>query len=113
MRPVRSFIALVMVLTSLQTGCSRPPTDLSSADEKLVPVYADLLMLSEELKSPRPTLDSAAYQLQVQSILSKYELTKEEFTIRMKALAQSQAVFSQFQTKVHNNLEQRKPKQPK
>jgi hypothetical protein len=113
MRPAKSFLALVMLLTALYTGCSRPPKDLTPSDEKLVPVYADLLMLSEELKSPRPTLDSAAYQREVQSILSSNGLTKEEFSGRMKILAQSQEIFTQFQTKVHNNLEQRKSKQPK
>lgn len=113
MRPAKLFLALVMLLTVLQTGCSRQPKELSSEGEKLVPVYADLLMLSEELKSPRPSLDSAAYQQQVQSLLSRNGLTKEEFSVRMKTLAQSQEVFTQFQTKVHNNLEQRKSKQQK
>lgn len=97
----------------VQFGCSRQQHDLTPADEKLVPMSAELLMLSEELKSPRPTLDSVSYQKEVQSILSRNGLTTEEFSNRLKALAQSQEVFSQFQTKVHNDLEHRKAKQPK
>jgi len=110
---MKSRLLFSIVLLVVQFGCSRQQHDLTPADEKLVPVSAELLMLSEELKSPRPTLDSAAYQKEVQSILSRNGLTKDEFSSRLKALAQSQEVFSQFQTKVHNDLEQRKSKQPK
>jgi hypothetical protein len=102
-----------IALTVVQTSCSRQQHDLTAADEKLVPVSAELLLLSEELKSPRPTLDSVAYQKAVQSILSSNGLTQPEFSDRLKVLAQSQELFSQFQIKVHNDLERRKSKQPK
>ncbi|MCX6134049.1 MAG: hypothetical protein NTU47_09580 [Ignavibacteriales bacterium] len=104
---------LLFALIALQFGCSRQQKDLTPADEKLVPVYAELLMLNEELKSPRPTIDSTAYQSQVHAVLSTNGLTREEFSSRMIALAQSQEVFSQFQTKVHAELERRKSKQSK
>ena len=94
-------------------GCSRQQHELTPADKKLVPVSAELLMLSEELKSPRQKPDSVAYEKEVQAILSGNGLTREEFSARLKALAQSQELFSQFQTEVHNDLEQRKAKQPK
>jgi hypothetical protein len=113
MHPMTSRLLISIILIALQPGCSRPQQNLSPTEEKLVPVTAELLMLSEELKSPRPTLDSAAYQKEVQSILSKNGLTKEEYSDRLRTLAQSQEVFSQFQTKVHNDLELRKAKQPK
>lgn len=104
---------LLFALIALQFGCSRQQKDLAPADEKLVSMYAELLILNEELKSPRPTIDSTVYQSQVQSILSTNGFTKEEFSGRMIALAQSQEVFSQFQTKVHAELERRKSKQSK
>jgi hypothetical protein len=110
---MKSRLLFLIAVIVVQPGCSRQQHDLTPADEKLVSVSAELLMLSEELKSPRPTLDSVAYQKEVQSILSRNGLTKEEFSTHLKALAQSQEVFSQFQTKVHNDLEQRKAKQPK
>jgi hypothetical protein len=113
MHPMKSRLLFLITLIVAQFGCSRQQHDLTPAEEKLVPVSAELLMLSEELKSPRPTLDSAAYQKEVQSILSRNGLTKEEFSNRLKALAQSQEVFSQFQAKVHDDLERRKVKQPK
>ncbi len=113
MHPMNSRLLFSITLLVVQLGCSQQQHDLTPADEKLVPVSAELLMLSEDLKSPRPTLDSAAYQKEVQSILSRNGLTKEEFSDRLKALAQSQEIFSQFQTKVHNDLEHRKAKQPK
>jgi hypothetical protein len=113
MHVMTSRLAIAIIFIGLQFGCSRQQKELTSADEKLVPVYAELLWLNEELKSPRPTLDSAAYQSRVQSILSKNGLTKQEISDRITTLAQSQALFSQFQTRVHSELERLKSKLPK
>ena len=112
MHALKTLFAFAIVLFALQIGCSPQQKELTSADEQLVPVYAELLTLSEELRSPRPTLDSAAYQSRVQAILMKNGLTKEELSNRLTNLAQSQEVFSQFQTKVHSELDRRKSKQP-
>ena len=54
---MKSRLLFSIALIVVQLGCSRQQHDLTPADEKLVPVSAELLMLSEELKSPRPTLD--------------------------------------------------------
>jgi hypothetical protein len=113
MHVTTSRFAFAIVLFSLQFGCSSRQKELTSGDEKLIPVYAELLVLSEELKAPRPALDSAAYQSQVQAILSRNGLTKQGIADRIMTLAQSQELFSQFQTRVHSELEQRKSKLPK
>ena len=113
MHALKILFACAIALVALQSGCSRQQKELTSADEQLVPVYAELLALSEELRSPRPTLDSAAYQSRVQSILSKNGLTKEELSNRLTSLAQTQELFSQFQTKVHTELERLKSTQHK
>jgi hypothetical protein len=91
-------------------GCSKPQQALTPADEKLVPVYADLLVMSEDFRSPKTTIDSARYQSEVQSLLTKNALTKEEFSNRLRALAQLPDVFQQFQTKVYSELEHRRSK---
>jgi hypothetical protein len=91
-------------------GCSKPQQALTPADEKLVPVYTDLIVLSEEFRSQKATIDSANYEAQVQSVLTKNALTKEEFSNRLKALAQMPDVFQQFQTKVYSELEHRRSK---
>ncbi|HTY35945.1 MAG TPA: hypothetical protein VMH23_02485 [Bacteroidota bacterium] len=106
-------LSLLIFLVVLLAGCSGKPADLSPSDEKLVPLYADLLMLNEDLKAPRPTLDSAAYQSRLHSILASGGLTQEELTKRLAALAQSPDLFNQFQSKVHVELESRKAKRPR
>ena len=102
---------LILLLMSL-VGCAKPRPSLSPEDEKLVSAYSELLLLSEEFKSPHSTLDSAAYQKEVGSVLSKNGLTKEELTSRLNTLAQSEELFSKFQIKVADDLEHRKAKQP-
>lgn len=111
MHLMKTRYAFLFALAASLFGCSRPQQTLTPEDEKIVPVYAELLLLGEEFKSPRSSLDSAAFQREVQSILLKNGLTKDELSDRLEALAQSQELFSQFQTNVHNELEHRKPKQ--
>ena len=112
MRALKLHQAIPILLLVLLYSCAKPSPSLSPDDEKLVSAYAELLLLSEEFKSPHSTLDSAAYQKEVQSVLSRNGLTKEGLTNRLNTLAQSEELFSQFQIKVSDNLDQRKPKQP-
>ena len=111
MHPIKIRYAFLIAIAASLVGCAKPQQTLTPADEKIVPVYAELLLLGEEFKSPRSSLDSAAFQRETQSILSRNGLTKDRFSDRLKAVAQSQELFSQFQTRVHNELELRKPKQ--
>ena len=107
MNPLRvTAITLCVFLIS----CAKPQQALTPADEKLVPVYTDLIVLSEEFRSQKTVMDSANYQSEVLSVLTKNALTKEEFSNRLKALAQLPDVFQQFQTKVYSELEHRRPK---
>jgi hypothetical protein len=103
-------IVLLFVLT-LISSCAKRKENLTAEDEKLVPIYAGLLLLSEEYKGASQP-DSTNYQSQVDSILSKNGLTREQFSNRLKDLAQSPPVYQQFTEKVRKDLEQRKPKQP-
>ncbi|MDP2885882.1 MAG: hypothetical protein Q8P51_12775 [Ignavibacteria bacterium] len=111
MHPIKIRHAFLIAIAASLLGCAKPQQTLTPADEKIVPIYAELLLLGEEFKSPRSSLDSAAFQREMQSILSKNGMTKDELSDRLKTLAQSQELFSQFQTRVHSELEQRKPKQ--
>jgi hypothetical protein len=111
MHPIKIRHAFLIAIAASLLGCAKPQQTLTPADEKIVPVYAELLLLGEEFKSPRSSIDSAAFQREVQSILSRNGLTKDKLSDRLKALAQSQELFSQFQTHVHRELELHKPKQ--
>jgi hypothetical protein len=93
-------------------GCAKRKENLTPADEKLIPVYSTLLLLSEEYKTSTSRLDSASYRREVDSILSKDGLTQESFLNQLKILAQSPLAYQQFNEKVRKDLERRKPKQP-
>ena len=99
-----------ITLCLLLISCAKPPQVLTPADEKLVPVYTDLIVLSEDFRSSRGTIDSAKYESEVLSLLAKNALTKEEFSNRLKELAQLPDVFQQFQSKVYSELEHRRSK---
>ena len=94
-------------------GCAKPPQTLTPNDAKLVPVYASLLVMSEEFRLSHAPLDSAHYQTEVQTLLTDNGLTKEEFSNRLHSLAQQPDVFQDFQTKVFAELEHRRSKQSK
>lgn len=103
-------MVLLFVFTLL-SGCAKRKETLTAEDEKVVPIYAGLLLLSEEYKGASQP-DSTKYQRQVDSILSINGLTREQFINQLKDLAQSPPLYQQFTEKVRKDLEQRKPKQP-
>ena len=112
MRHMMPAILLLFVLLTLICGCAKRKENLSPDDEKLVPVYTGLLLLSEEYKASASQPDSIAYRLGVDSILSKNGMTRELFLNKLKVLAQSPLVYQQFTEKVRQDIEHRKPKQP-
>ncbi|MCX6142947.1 MAG: hypothetical protein NTZ35_06980 [Ignavibacteriales bacterium] len=105
-------ILLLFVILTLMCSCAKRKENLTPDDEKLVPVYTGLLLLSEEYKASASQPDSIAYRQEVDSILSKNGLTRELFLNRLKVLAQSPLVYQQFTEKVRKDIEHRKPKQP-
>ena len=112
MRPLIPVILLLFVVLALLCSCAKRKENLTPDDEKLVPVYAGLLMLSEEYKASPSQPDSVAYQRDIDSILSINGMTRELFLNKLKTLAQSPVVYQQFAEKVRKDLEHRKPKQP-
>jgi hypothetical protein len=112
MRQLIPAILLLFVVLALMCGCAKRKENLTTDDEKLVPVYAELLMLSEEFKVVPSQPDSIAYRREVDSILSTNGLTRELFSKKLKILAQTPVVYQQFAEKVRKDLEHRKPKQP-
>ncbi len=108
---IPAFLVLFTILT-LMCGCAKRKENLTPDDEKLVPVYAGLLLLSEDYRASLSQPDSIAYRREVDSILSKNGLTRELFLNQLKVLAQSPLVYQQFAEKVRKDLEHRKPKQP-
>jgi hypothetical protein len=110
MRQLMPAILLLFVVLALMCGCAKRKENLTPDDEKLVPVYTGLLLLSEEYKASALQPDSAAYRLQVDSMLSKNGLTRELFMSKLKVLAQSPVVYQQFAEMVRKDIEHRKPK---
>jgi hypothetical protein len=110
MRHLMSATLVLFVLLSLMCGCAKRKENLTPDDERLVPVYAGLLLLSEEYKASASQPDSAAYRCGVDSILSENGLTRELFLNKLKMLAQSPPVHQQFAEKVRKDLEHRKSK---
>lgn len=105
-------ILIIFVILTLMCGCAKRKENLTAGDEKLVPVYASLLLLSEGYKASPSQPDSMAYRLEVDSILTNNGMTRELFLNKLKTLAQSPPVYQQFTEKVRKDLEHRKPKQP-
>jgi hypothetical protein len=105
LRPALSILFVILLLSS---GCAKRKETLSPDDVKLVPVYAGLVMLSEEYKASASQPDTAVYQHQVDSLLANNGLTRDEFSNRLKLLAQSPLAYQQFTEMVRKDLEHRK-----
>jgi hypothetical protein len=110
MRQLIPAILLLFVALTLLYGCAKRKENLTPDDEKLVPVYAGLLILSEGYKASPSQPDSIAYRRDVDSILSANGLTRDLFLNKLKILAQSPVVYQQFAEKVRKDLEHRKSK---
>jgi hypothetical protein len=110
MRHLIPTLLILFLSLVLACGCSKRKENLTADDEKLVPVYTELLMVSEEYKASSSQPDTAAYRRVVDSVLSKHGLTRELFLQQLKVLAQSPPVYQQFAEKVRKDLEHRKPK---
>jgi hypothetical protein len=110
MRQLMPAILLLFLILALLCGCAKRKENLTPDDEKLVPVYAELLLLSEEYKASASQPDSAAYRQIVDSVLSATSLTREQFSYQLKVLAQSPPVYQQFTEKVRKDIEHRKSK---
>jgi hypothetical protein len=107
----RPTIAIFFLTLLLASSCANRKENLTPDDEKLVPVYTDLLMVSEGYKASPAEPDSAGYQRQIDSLLSGRGMTREVLTNRLTVLARSPLAFQQFNEKVRKDLEHRKPLQ--
>jgi hypothetical protein len=110
MQSLRSAISILFVCLVLLSGCAKRKETLTPDDEKLVPVYAGLVMLSEEFKASTSQPDTALYRHQVDSLLSNNEMSREAFSNKLRLLAQSPLAYQQFTERVRKDLEHRKPK---
>jgi hypothetical protein len=111
MRSGKPTIAILLLSLLLVSGCAKRKENLTSDDEKLIPVYTDLLVLSEEYKASPAPPDTAVYQREVDSLLSSHGMTREELTYRLTLLARSPMAYQQFNERVRKDLEHKKPKQ--
>lgn len=102
-------IASIAFVVSV-VGCAKSTQTFAPADKKLARAYAELLVLSEEFKSQTSHLDSTSYQQEVQAVLARNGLTREQFSDRLKALAQSSAIFQQFSDSVRKDVAEHTPK---
>ena len=107
---MKALLVAAFIVGVFLIGCAKPQQALTPEDEKLVPVYTTLLVMSEEFRSPRSPLDSAQYRAVVDTLLANNGLTMEDFSNRLSSLAQLPDVFQQFQTKVFGELEHRRSK---
>ena len=104
---------LFAFLIASAIGCSKSQETLSPDDRRLVPVYAELLVLRERYQSPSSSLDSLSYQHTADSVLATVGMSQNDFSKRITELAMTQKVFQEFQTKVRMYLDstRTKPKQ--
>jgi hypothetical protein len=107
MNTLRILFALLLAST---IGCSKSQETLSPDDRRLVPVYAELLVLREQYESPASSLDSVNYHHKADSVLGTVGLSQKEFSARVTELALSQKVFQEFQTTVRMYLDSTKTK---
>jgi hypothetical protein len=107
MKPV---IAILVISLFLLIGCSQKKETLSADDQKLVPVYAGLVMMSEEFKATVAPPDTGAYQRRVDSLLAGNGMTRTEFAEKIQILAQSPLAYQQFSERVRKDLEHRAPR---
>jgi hypothetical protein len=91
---------LFALLLASAAGCSKSQETLGSGDEKLVPVYAELVVLRERYQAPSSSFDSLTYRRTADSLLGTIGMSQSEFSERITELAMSQKVFQEFQTKV-------------
>lgn len=101
---------LFVLLLASAIGCSKSQQTLGSEDHKLVPVYAEILVLREQYESPASSLDSVMYRHKADSVLGIIGMSQKEFSARVTELALSQKVFQEFQTKVRMHLDSTKTK---
>jgi hypothetical protein len=99
---------LLLLLIASATGCSKSQESLSSDDQKLVPVYAELLVLREGYQSHALRIDSTAYQQKVDSLLRSIGISQKEFSTRLSEIAGSQKVSQEFHAQVRLELERKK-----
>jgi hypothetical protein len=107
---MKSVITLLVISFCLLNGCAKKKDTLSVDDEKLVPVYAGLVLMSEEFKASAPRPDTGAYQRRVDSLLTGNGMTRGEFAEKLQILAESPLVYQQFSERVRKDLEHRKPR---
>ena len=110
MRQLMCAILTLFIILTLIVGCAKRKENLTPDDEKLVPVYANLLLMSEQIKVSTFQPDSAAYRKAVDSLLSNNGLTQEAFLNKLTVLSQSPLAYQQFNEKVRKELEHRKPR---
>ena len=100
-------LALLLVAAA---GCSKSQETLDSGDRRLVPVYAELMVLRERYQASSSSLDSLTYRHTADSVLGTIGLSQSEFSEQITELALSQQVFQDFQTKVRMYLDSTRTK---
>ena len=102
---------LFLLLLATAVGCSGTPDSLSADNARLVPVYAELLVLREQYQAPGSQLDSLTHRRKADSLLATVSLTQEEFTTKITELGKSQKLFQEFQQQVRMYLDKTKSAQ--
>lgn len=92
-------------------GCSGTPDSLNADQARLVPVYAELLVLREQFQAPGSQLDSLTHRRKADSLLATIGVTQEEFTNKITELGKSQKQYQEFQLQVRMVLDKTKSTQ--
>ncbi|MBI3004920.1 MAG: hypothetical protein HYY49_05830 [Ignavibacteriales bacterium] len=101
------FRPLFLLLSLTFFACTQDPTP---ADESLIDLYAELILLSEEYKQPSSGMSEQDYQQKTQDVLEKYKTTKGEFAAQIQDLSKDQQAFRQFIEMVQKKLQERRDK---
>ena len=101
------FLFCIVVLSA----CDSQPAGDKNADSDLVSLYARLLLLNEEYKSPSSKMTLDEFSRKTEEVLVAHKTNKEEFIARVQAVSNDPESFRLFYDEVSKSLQEFSKKQ--
>ena len=108
MRLCYGFFLVCMVVLS---ACDSPPAGDKNADSDLVILYARLLLLNEEYKSPSSKMTLDEFRRKTEEVLVTHKTNKAEFIARVQAVSDDPESFRLFYDDVSKSVQELSKKQ--
>jgi len=93
------------------SACDSPPAGDKNADSDLVMLYARLLRLNEEYKTPSSKMTLDEFRRKTEETLLAHKTNKEEFIARVQAVSNDQQSFRLFYDEVSKSVQELSKKQ--